>query len=671
MEEVQQEQQIEQDVTDEAEAPVDPTRAKYQTEAWQDKWLAELEASRKERKAFVTRGNKTIERYADHRGSDATGSGRHNYNLFFANTEIKLSALYGQTPTPDIKRRFNEADDDVGRVAGMILWRNIAYELDEFGFDENFKLSLWDYKVPGLGVSWARMEQEGGDPIGEVDPETGEEGRTPIKYQCAAIDHVSWDDFYWAPCRTWALCPWVARRSGMTKSAIKARFGNTVDQETLDKLVFSKDDNESTRKENALKTKNCTEATVDVFEIWDKDNRLVWHIAEGCDVPLDVQSDTNEFDGFFPTPLPPLGRFTTSNTIPVSDFSLVQDLYNELDELNNRCALLAKCLQVRWAYNGAVPELKELYATTAEFEGIAVRDWATFNSEKGGLAGAIQFAPLSEIADAYQKCLLARNQVKEQINEVEGIADFMRGATAANETTLATAQKATFGTSRLSIDQQRVATYAQALLRLKAHLICKFYTPETIMARVGTLTPQDMELVPQAIALLKNKMMSDFVLKVSVDSIQLPNWNLDKAEKTEAFNAIMSSIGQVMPAIQQKPELTPFIFQLVKFVVSGYRGAQQVEGILDQAIEEFQRQGPQQPSEPSPEQIKAEAQRENNQTKMAIAQMQEETKRAKASLQAQIDAMQAQIDSRENEIQMIRAQTAQYTAIAKAHQGAK
>jgi hypothetical protein len=97
-----------------------------------------------------------------------------------------------------------------------------------------------------------------------------------------------------------------------------------------------------------LAPKNQTEPTADVYEIWDKERQLVFWVTDNLEVPLDVQEDTMQFDGFFPTPLPPLGRFDTANTIPVCDYQLVRGKYDELDELNQRCTQLSKALVVRF-----------------------------------------------------------------------------------------------------------------------------------------------------------------------------------------------------------------------------------------------------------------------------------------------------------------------------------
>ena len=140
----------EEDASGVSESPEAQTLKKFRTADQQAKWSKELEAERKEHKDYITTGSKTIDVYTDKRDAK---SKRMNYNLFFANTETILASLYAQTPSPDIKRRWNDPDDQASRVAATILTRNIEFELDTRGFDNAFKQMLFDRRVPGMGRS--------------------------------------------------------------------------------------------------------------------------------------------------------------------------------------------------------------------------------------------------------------------------------------------------------------------------------------------------------------------------------------------------------------------------------------------------------------------------------------------------------------------------------------
>lgn len=620
----------------------DPVLMQYQTEGEQEHWLKEIEASRKERERFTEVGMKVIKRYS---GEDRK-AGSSDYNIFFANTEIKQAAIYARTPVPDISRRFLDSDDQVSRVASGILQRNLVYELEAEGFDAKFKQITFDRLVPGVGVGWARLEQDIGDPI--IDAATGLPiPGSEVQDELASIDYVAWNDFFWSPCVVWSDCPWVARRVRMTKPAVKDRFGDTLGQEGIANLSFTKSTAGSRTQKDVTAPKNSTQSTIDVFEIWDKERRLVFWITESSPIPLDVQKDANDFPDFFPTPLPPLGRFNTSSTTPISDFSLVQDQYNELDNLNTRCTNLVRALQLKWVYDSQNKALADLFTTGGELQGIPVKDWAVMQSEKGGIRGAMEFVPLDETAATYQKLIQARDVVKQQIYEIEGISDILRGAATPYESAAATNAKSSYSSSRLSVMQHQVADYIARLLRLKAHLICKFYKPETILARAGQGSQADQQFIGQAIELLKNEQLRHFRLNVSVDSIQLENWDREGPERIQFIGTISNMIGQALPAVKQTPELAPLVMSLIKFGVAGYKGSQVIEGEIDAGLQQLvaakaQNQG--QPPQPTPEQVKAQAAQAAAQASLQKTQMQEQTKLQIAQMQAQLEAQAQQLE---------------------------
>lgn len=629
----------------------DPVLAQYQTEDEQDKWQRELEACRKERKKWNETAARAVNRYRAEAG--AQYSGGQFYNIYFLNTDTKLSALYARTPKPDIKRRFDDSQDDVARVAALLLQRNLEYELDTGGFDGTFKQVLFDHVVAGLGVSWLRLEQDEQPQPPLAHPLTGEAIPQPpaITRQEACTDYVAWDDFYWSPCKVWTMCSWVARRIPMTKEAMRHRFGHTVGAEQLGGIDYTTKPDAQDASKAKLAPKNQTEPTADVYEIWDKERQLVFWVTENVEVPLDVQEDTMQFDGFFPTPMPPLGRFDTANTIPVCDYQLVRGKYDELDELNQRCTQLSKALAVRFAYDASCSELRDMYTTVGENQGIAVKNWSQFN-EKGGLQGAIQFAPLEPIANAFNVASAQLDRIKAQIYEVEGISDIMRGQAMPYETATATTAKSQQAFGRFASRQQDVAEYVEALLRLKAHAICKFYQPDMIVKRAMPLNPADQQFIGPAIQLLKDEQMSQFRLSVSVDSLQLPNWNTEKAERSEAIQAITKMLSVIMPAVQQTPEIAPLGLELVKWGVSGFKGAQSIEGVVDNGLQQLMQANQQQqgaPKQPSPDQVKAQSDMQKAQLDFQAVQMQEQSKVQIAQMQAQLKQQQLAILQMQNE----------------------
>ncbi len=268
-------------------------------------------------------------------------------------------------------------------------------------------------------------------------------------------------------------------------------------------------------------------------------------------------------------------------------------------------------------------------------------------SDKGGITQSMQFVPLQETAQVYSQLVQARDMVKQQIMEIEGISDFQRGVAQPYVTAAASQATSQASSGRVMVAQMEVAGYIQRLLRLKAHLICKFYTPQTIMSRIGQLSQADMQYVQQALQRLQDEQLRHYTLEVSVDSIQQPNWNQENADKTAAIQAFTALMGQIASGAQQTPQMLPLGIAAAKWLVTGFKGAQTLEGTIDAYLDQFMQQAAQQqqtPPQPSPQQLKFQGQQAQIQSDQAIAQQQAQVTLQVAQIQAQNKQLQAQID---------------------------
>src|SRR5215471_18691790 len=70
------------------------------------RWLVELKLARKRMDDWRKGSKKLWDLYHGTRA----GRKRNSYNVLYANTEILSPAVYNSLPTPDIRRRFGDAD---------------------------------------------------------------------------------------------------------------------------------------------------------------------------------------------------------------------------------------------------------------------------------------------------------------------------------------------------------------------------------------------------------------------------------------------------------------------------------------------------------------------------------------------------------------------------------
>jgi hypothetical protein len=286
---------------------------------------------------------------------------------------------------------------------------------------------------------------------------------------------------------------------------------------------------------------------------------------------------------------------------------------------------------------------------------IPVDKWMAF-SEKGGLKGSIDILPIDMLANALLSCYRARDDIKSQIYELTGISDIIRGQTAASETATAQQIKGQYAGLRLRAMQEDVAVFASELIRLKAQVICMHFQPQTILlyAAARQMSPEDQQMIPQALELLKSDPLRNFRIEVDADSLVQLDEQQNKKDRVEFLTAFGGFLRETLPVGQQSPELVPMLIELMKFGVSGFKQAKPIEGTLDAALDklkEKQKQAeaspPQQP-EPNPELLKIQATQQLEQAKMQAAAQSEQ-------MQAQIDEqkMRHEMEMKAQEVQLL------------------
>lgn len=103
--------------------------------------------------------------------------------------------------------------------------------------------------------------------------------------------------------------------------------------------------------------------------------------------------------------------------------------------------------------------------------------------------------------------------------------------------------------------QEDVALFATGLLRLKAHIICTKYQPETILmyAAADQMQPDDQQLIPAALQLLKQNPLRNFRVEVAADSLVQLDEQRMKQERGEFLQAFGAFLREALPLGQSRP----------------------------------------------------------------------------------------------------------------------
>lgn len=621
-----------------------------------DRLISEYEATAQK---WEKRAEKIGKKYKDEdRQQKKNGASR--FNILWSNTQILIPATFSRIPRPDVSRRHKDTDP-VGRVAALILERALEYEVSvEPDFSESMKAVVQDRFLGGRGTAWVRYDPrfEPADDFVQVsedqENEAGEGNPEILAWEHSPVDYVHWRDFGHSVARTWAEVTAVWRKVYMGRDALVDRFGKDGESIPLD----------TTPEELKSAGKNLGDGKHSqalIYEIWDKaSGEAVW-LSKSLGKIVDCKPDPLKLPGFWPCPRPLFATLTNDSLIPTPDYALYQDQARTLDTLAERIDGLVQSLKVTGCYDASSPEIARLFTEGENGTLIPVKSWAAF-VERNGLNGAVDIVDLAPIAAALRECYLSSEQIKGQIYEITGISDILRGASDPNETLGAQRIKASSGSLRIRTAQEDVARFATDLLRIKAQIMCNFYSPEILaqMAAVEQMQPVDQQMIQPAMALLKSGSLRGFRVEIEADSMVMLDEQMEKQSRMEFLQATGAFIKEAMPVVSQAPELANLAMEMLKFGVTGYRVGKTLQGVFDQTADQIKQavQQKQANPQPSPDQMKAQADIQMKQAELAA---QTQADQAKMQHEIALEQFKAEQEMRVEAFRQ-QAQQAQYEA---------
>ncbi len=625
--------------------------------------IAQYDKSFREWEARVPR---IVKRYRD--DSRTRNNPNARFNILWSNVQVIKPAIFARLPRPDVSRRFRD-NDPIGRVASMMLERALEYEVEHYhDYRSAMDNAVLDRLLGGRGTAWVRYEPHivaeqndlntglAGQDVGngvqitedadEAETQNAElvESQERIEYECAPVDYVHWRDFGHTVARTWEEVTAVWRKVYMSRQALIDRFGEEVGGKIpLDTKPDS--DKWATKQMTVEHYQAC------IYEIWDKEQGKVFWVSKSMGEILDEKDDPLQLEGFFPCPKPMYATLTTDSLEPVPDFVLYQDQAKQLDTLADRIDGFINALKVRGVYDASEPSLARLFSEGENNTLIPVKNWAAF-AEKQGMKGAIDLVDITPIAQGLTMAYQAMEQVKGQIYEIMGIADIQRGQTDPNETLGAQIIKSNNAAGRLKNMQHAVVDFATELLSIKAQIICKHFTDDTIVKISGAmqLSLQDQQLVPQALQLLKDEPAKNFRIEVTSDSMIYQDEQQEKADRIEFLGALSQFMNQALPVATQAPELTPLLMEMLKFGVTAFKAGKGMEGLIDETADQFRNKAKAMEGQPKPPPLEMQKIQAQTQAKMQEMQMSVQLEQQKMAAQIEFEKAKQEYQAQENQL---------------------
>lgn len=583
----------------------------------------------------------------------AEGGADREFQLFWANLEVLKPALYSRPPAPVVTPRFKNYKP-VPRRASEMLERALISSFDSEDLHASMIHLRDDLAINSRGVLWLRYEAKD-------------------DYECVRYDHLDRKDFRHGPARKWSEVPWVARREYLTREKGKARFGAdsgwlnaNFEQRTLD----------DEKSEGAMR-----EETAPVWELWHREKNAVVWITDGVQDVLDAVEPWLSLEGFYPCPRPAFGTLQRRTLTPVPDFVYYKDQLEEINELTARISSLSEALRMKGFYaagnedvSAAIEKAIKDVDNRALF--VPVSNFASMGG--AALKDAIVWLPVDQVAQVVSGLVALRKQLIEDVYQITGLSDIMRGATDPNETLGAQQLKSQYGSVRVQDRQNELVRLARDATRMAGEIMAENFSPETLLAmsqiddlptkekienRAAQIRQQVSDQIEQAkqdprviaaaqespekaqqailaasqkaeaqvaeimktvtldrvVELLRSEKTRPFVLDIETNSTIAPDETVEKQQRAEFATAIGGFIEKVGPMVAQEPALAPFAAELLKFLAAPYRAGREMESVIeelaDQIVSRVNQQRP-----PPPDQIKTQAEIEQNKAELAFEQ---------------------------------------------------
>lgn len=661
---------------------------------WASRWKDEFEAAKAPIAKFHKSGDKILKIFLGEQGVKDDRVVDENLNLFYANTTTMQCLIFGNMPKAEVDRTFADANDNTARVAAEMLERMLNQDIQNPGkaMCDVFQQAINDRLLPGMGNARVKYDFKcdvretapgtpainhpttGKELVPAIPPETEEF----ISEEWVDIVYTHWKDFLWSPARTHGEIRWKAFRSYMCKDELEKRFGKEkTENETketaedtedstpelnIDDIPLNSKGPFGKQTDKAPDTKQIV-PQAEVWEIWNLSDRKVYWYVENFDMILDCKDDPLELDQFWPDAPPLIANATTSKYIPKSDYAIAQDLYAAVDVLQRRISRLTDACKLVGVYDKANDEIKRLFQEGIENQLIPVDNWAMF-AEKGGLEGSINWLPIKDVVATIEQLQTQQDKKISQLYELTGMADIIRGSSQ-QQYTSAEETKAVvkYASVRMQKLQNEFAFFVSNLQNLKAEIICKHFQPESIIKQSNIMMTVDGPSAKQAIAFMKREDSIQFRVRVQPETLAMADYQQMKADRTEFLMAISQFMQSAQPLMEGNPKATPILLQLLRWGLSGFKGAQEIQGVLDQAVKAATLEAQQPPKAPPPD-PKLQAIQAESQAKIQIMQAQAkidqdlakaknamELERAQAGHQADMEKLQLQMQLDQQDFQ--------------------
>ena len=615
------------------------------------------------------------------------------YQIFWANCEVLKPSIYAKPPVPVVVPKFKDRRP-VPQAASELLERCTVVAFDLTRINDVMMLLRDDVALVGRGVPWCRYEAKK-DTTGYYSTER------------VCIDFKHRRDFLHSISRCWYEVTWVAAASYLTRGEARKRFydssGDAYQEADYKVDRDTKEVGGADKRERAK-----------FWEIWHKTERRVVWVGEGCEDILDEDDPHLDLLNFFPCPKPAYGTCQRNSLVPVPDVLQYKDQLEEVNLLTGRIHALSDALEAKGFYPAGGAEISDAVqaAIKAKTPGrmlVPISNWAAF----GGSKEVIIWLPIDMIAQTITALVALRKQVIDDVYQIIGLSDIMRGQTDPQETLGAQELKTDYGSTRVRDKQGELVRVARDLAEIVAEIITEKFSPVTMIEMSQTQLPtqqmvqrqiqqvieqmqqhhnqaqqmiaqpqiqqmaqqnpeqaqqlqqqfqqmqqaasgtiiklQEKPTIEQVLAFLKDQRTKAFVLDIETDSTIQADENAEKQRRSEFVGVLGGLLPQLAQMIAAQPQCATFCGELLKFATAPFRAGRSLDGAIDDLVAQMEQQGSQNQTDNNPAQINAK-------TALQIEQMKDKRQRDKDQMDQAMTAAELKQKDDHKKMELFNAQ---------------
>lgn len=524
---------------------------------------------------------------------------KRRHNILWSNVKTLESATFSATPKPVAQRRFLDKGDTpeqqmmlkIARQAGLVIERALMFSNETDKVKGKIKMALRDRYTAGWGfvrvvfdpkfdpepsVTTVNVPQEEvfegkatveGKEVEVQSDEMGYFAQVPDEPELLDADVttevIPFKDAHWEPGKNaWEDVGWVAFDRYLTREQLKEQFGRLGEKVEL------------THKEGE-EQKDGSEAHLGhVIEIYDKTKREYLVVSRGVGEFLKKESDPWNLEGFYPFPKPLFATLTSDKLFPVPDYDFYESLAEQLERIAVRIEKITHALKVRGGYE---KQLGDSFTSIFDADDNEFKPLDALSLNGQSLDKFIWFAPLDVLRQVLNDLYVAQENAKQEIYEITGISDIVRGQGEASETATAQRVKSQFANLRLKELQDEVAEFSRDLYRIKAEMIVEQIPPEILSQMTG------IDITPEIYQLLTDDKLRSFKIDIETDSTLASDEVQEQQNRIEFMNQFSAAMAQLIPLTMSgvNPEV---VKHLAMFVVRGFPQARELEDLIDEQL---------------------------------------------------------------------------------------